>query len=85
VLSSLERQLRRAPREAYLLCVENPYEYDKVLQQFPFLRRIAESTHDLSPEDYTFRTDSKPTRLEVTQRDPSHDARFTLYRADTPA
>jgi SAM-dependent methyltransferase len=85
VLSSLERQLRRAPREAYLLCVENPYEYEKVLQQFSFLRQIAESTHDLSPEDYIFRTDSKRTRLEVTKRDPSHDARFTLYRADTCA
>jgi SAM-dependent methyltransferase len=91
VLSSLERQLRRAPREAYLLCVENPYEYEKVLQQFPFLRQIAESTHDLSPEDYTFWTDSKRTRLEVTKRDPSHARRYlrlmSCYRSvrQTPA
>jgi SAM-dependent methyltransferase len=48
VLSNLERQLRSAPREAYLLYGDNP-RYEKVLQQFPFLRLIAESTHDLPP------------------------------------
>jgi SAM-dependent methyltransferase len=70
VLSSLERQLRRAPRETYLLYGDNP-RYEKVLQQFPFLRQIAESTHDLSPEEFAATLDRKES--------------FTLYCAGTPA
>jgi hypothetical protein len=67
VLSSLGRQLRRAPRETYLLC-EGP---EIALPEFPFFRPIAESTHDLKPEDY-----ENLDRRKVT---------FRLYRADTPA
>jgi SAM-dependent methyltransferase len=44
VLSGLERQLQRTPREMYLLYADKPRD-EKVLQQFSFLRQIAESTH----------------------------------------
>jgi SAM-dependent methyltransferase len=50
VLANLERQLRRSPRETYVLYARNPH-YDEVLQRFPFLREISEISYPLSPED----------------------------------
>ena len=50
VLSSLESQLRRAPREAYLLYARNP-RYTDVLEKFPLLHEISETAHPLSQED----------------------------------
>jgi SAM-dependent methyltransferase len=79
VLSSLERQLRRAPREAYLIYGDNPH-YEKVLQQFPFLRQIAESKYDLSPKDTLIWIDANRKPVEIVVKEL-----FTLYRADTPA
>jgi len=50
VLANLERQLRRSPRETYVLYARNPH-YDEVLHRFPFLREISETIYPLSPED----------------------------------
>jgi len=50
VLANLERQLRRSPRETYVLYARNPH-YDEVLRRFPFLHEISETSYLLSPED----------------------------------
>jgi hypothetical protein len=69
VLANLERQLRRSPRETWLLYANNP-RFPGVMEQFPFLREISETNHPLSPED---------TAANVFQLPYE---RFTLYRAD---
>jgi len=46
VLANLERQLRRAPRETYLLYANNP-RFTKVLKRFPFLREVWETSYPL--------------------------------------
>jgi SAM-dependent methyltransferase len=50
VLANLQRQLRKSPRTTYVLYASNP-RYTQVLERFPFLREISETTHPLSPED----------------------------------
>jgi hypothetical protein len=72
VLANLERQLRRAPRETWLLYANNP-RFAGVMERFPFLREISETRHALSPED---------TAANVFQLPYE---RFTLYRADLQA
>ncbi len=51
-LANLEQQLRRAPREVWILYGDNP-RYTKVLERFPFIREISESRYAISPEDLT--------------------------------
>jgi SAM-dependent methyltransferase len=69
VLANLERQLRRAPRETYLLYANNP-RITKVLKRFPFLREVSETSYLLSPEE--------------AAADPSYVAEtsVTLYSVD---
>lgn len=50
VLANLERQLRRAPRETWVLYADNP-RFTKVMRRFPFLREISETSYSLSAED----------------------------------
>ena len=69
VLANLERQLRKSPRETYLLYANNP-RYTKVLDRFPFLREVSETPHMLSPED------AAVDRFRLTHE------KFTLYFAD---
>jgi SAM-dependent methyltransferase len=67
VLANLERQLRRSPREAYVLYARNPHY--EVLQRFPFLREVAETSYPLSPEeiaaDYCEMTEESITLYSV--------------------
>ena len=69
VLANLEQQLRRHPRETYLLYAENP-RYTRVLNRFPFLREVSEAEYPFSPEDRAALPD-----------DETHE-RVTLYCAD---
>lgn len=69
VLANLERQLRRAPRETWVLYAKNP-RFTAVLDRFPFLREVSCTQYALSPEDAT-----------VDQFHRSHE-QFTLYAAD---
>jgi SAM-dependent methyltransferase len=50
VLANLETQLRKSPRTTYVLYARNP-RYTEVLEKFPFLQEISETTHSLSAED----------------------------------
>ena len=50
VLANLESQLRRSPRETYLLYGRNP-RYAKVLARFPFLQEVSQSSYPLSAEE----------------------------------
>ena len=68
VLANLERQLRRSPREAWLLYANNP-RYTRVLRRFPFLREVSETRYPLTPEDAAVNYFELPYE------------RFTLYRA----
>jgi SAM-dependent methyltransferase len=69
VLANLQRQLRRTPRETYLLYADNP-RYTEVLDQFPFLRELSDTAYPLSQED------AAAQLTDITQE------RFTLYSAD---
>ena len=69
VLANLQRQLRRSPRETWLLYANNP-RFPGVMERFPFLREISETNHPLSPDD---------TAANIFQLPYE---RFTLYRAD---
>ena len=69
VLANLERQLRRAPRETWLLYANNP-RFPGIMERFPFLREISETHYTLSPEDAAANDFQLPYE------------RFTLYRAD---
>jgi SAM-dependent methyltransferase len=68
VLANLERQLRRKPREVWLLYGRNP-RYTKVLKRFPFLKEISETTYPFSAEE-----------AAVDRFKLSHES-FTLYSA----
>ena len=67
VLANLEKQLRKSPRTTYVLYACNP-GFTHVLERFPFLQEISESTHPLSAED-----------AAVSRSGP--DEHFTLYSA----
>jgi SAM-dependent methyltransferase len=67
MLANLEAQLRKSPRTTYLLYARNP-RYTEVLERFPFLQEISETTHPLSSED-----------AAVNRWGPLE--RFTLYSA----
>jgi SAM-dependent methyltransferase len=67
VLANLEMQLRKSPRTTYLLYACNP-GFTHVLERFPFLQEISESTHPLSAED-----------AAASRSGP--DEHFTLYSA----
>ena len=69
VLANLERQLRRSPRETYILYARNP-RYTKVLERFPFLEEISDTAHPLSSWD------AAVDRFHLAEE------RFTLYRAN---
>ena len=69
VLANLERQLRRSPRETWLLYANNP-RYTRVLRRFPFLREVSESRYTLTPED------AAVNYFEIPYE------RFTLYSVD---
>jgi SAM-dependent methyltransferase len=69
VLANLERQLRRSPREAWLLYANNP-RYTRVLRRFPFLREVSETRYPLTPEDAAVNYFELPYE------------RFTLYSVD---
>ncbi len=69
VLANLERQLRRAPRETYVLYARNPH-YTEVLKRFPFLREISETSYPYTPEEVA------ADYFDMTQES------FTLYAAD---
>jgi hypothetical protein len=69
VLVNLERQLRRSPRETYVLYARNPH-YTEVLRRFPFLHEISETSYPYSPEDIA------ADHFEMTEES------FTLYSAD---
>jgi SAM-dependent methyltransferase len=69
VLANLERQLRRAPRETYLLYANNP-RFTKVLKRFPFLREVWETSYPLTPEEAA----ADPSYVEETS--------VTLYSVD---
>ena len=69
VLANLERQLRRSPREAWLLYANNP-RYTRVLRRFPFLREVSETRYALTPED------AAVNYFEIPYE------RFTLYSVD---
>lgn len=68
VLANLERQLRRSPRETYVLYARNPRF--EVLRRFPFLREISETSYALSPEEVA------ADYFEMTEES------FTLYSVD---
>jgi SAM-dependent methyltransferase len=67
VLANLEAQLRKSRRTTYVLYARNP-RYTEVLERFPFLQEISETTHPLSAED-----------AAVNRWGPLE--RFTLYSA----
>jgi hypothetical protein len=67
VLANLETQLRKSPRTTYVLYASNPRF--TVLQKFPFLQEISETTHRLSSED------------AAVNRSGLAEERFTLYSA----
>jgi hypothetical protein len=69
VLANLERQLRRSPRETWLLYADNPH-YSRVLNKFPFLREISETSYKLSAED------------AAAQMTGQAQLSFTLYSVD---
>jgi SAM-dependent methyltransferase len=69
VLKNLERQLRISPRETWLLYEMNP-RYIRVLDSFPFLKEISDTTFSFSSEDTAF---DPMGRIEES---------FTLYSAD---
>ncbi|HEX9199982.1 MAG TPA: class I SAM-dependent methyltransferase [Acidobacteriaceae bacterium] len=74
VLANLERQLRSAPRETWLLYANNP-RFTHVLERFPFLREVSHLRYPLSPEDtaadvFHRTTSSSPS----TQPTPRADA-----------
>lgn len=69
VLASLERQLRRNPRETYILYADNP-RFTDVLQDFPFLRELSETPYPLSEEDLAAQL------TDITEE------RYTLYSAN---
>jgi SAM-dependent methyltransferase len=50
VLNNLERQLRHAPRPAFILYADNP-RFTQVIDSFPFLRELSEMQYPLSSED----------------------------------
>jgi hypothetical protein len=67
VLANLERQLRRSPRETYILYARNPHY--EVLQRFPFLCEVSQTSYRLSPEeiaaDYCDMTEESITLYSV--------------------
>jgi SAM-dependent methyltransferase len=67
VLANLEAQLRKSPRTTYVLYARNP-GYTEVLERFPFLQELSDTTHALSSED-----------AAVNRGGPVE--RFTLYSA----
>jgi SAM-dependent methyltransferase len=69
VLANLERQLRRSPGETYLLYGRDP-RYTKVMDRFPFLCEVSETSYPLSPEE-----------AAVDYFNLTHE-RFTLYSVD---
>ena len=69
VLANLERQLRRAPREVYLLYARNP-RFTEVMERFPFLREVSETSYPLSAED------AAADYFDLAEE------RFTLYQVD---
>jgi SAM-dependent methyltransferase len=69
VLANLERQLRRAPREMYLLYARNP-RFTEVMDRFPFLREVSETSYPLSAED------AAADYFDLAEE------KFTLYQAD---
>lgn len=69
VLANLERQLRRSPRETWVLYGANP-RYTRVLNRFPFLHEASETQYTLTPED-----------AAVNYFELSYE-RFTLYHVD---
>ncbi len=69
VLKNLERQLRVSPRPVYLLYEMNP-RYTKVLEAFPFLKEISDTSYPFSSEDAA--SDSMGRSEE----------NFTLYSVD---
>jgi SAM-dependent methyltransferase len=68
-LKNLERQLHRSPRPAFILYADNP-RFTQVIDSFPFLREISETSYPLSPED---------AELHALKRT---EERYTLYSAD---
>jgi SAM-dependent methyltransferase len=68
-LHNLERQLRHSPRPAYLFYVMNP-RFTEVLDSFPFLKEISDTTYPFSAEE---------TAHDHFHRTEEH---FTLYSAD---
>jgi SAM-dependent methyltransferase len=68
VLANLERQLRHSPREIYVLYARNPRF--EVLQRFPFLREISETSYPLSPDEVA------ADYFQMTEES------FTLYSVD---
>jgi SAM-dependent methyltransferase len=50
VLTNLERQLRRSPRETWILYANKPRTIE-VVERFPFLREISQTAYTLTPED----------------------------------
>jgi SAM-dependent methyltransferase len=68
VLANLERQLRRSPRETYVLYARNPHF--EVLQRFPFLSQISETSYPFSPEEVA------ADYFQMTEES------FTLYSVD---
>lgn len=69
VLANLGRQLRRSPRETWLLYANNP-RYTRVLRRFPFLREVSETRYTLTAED------AAVNYFEIPYE------RFTLYSVD---
>jgi hypothetical protein len=68
VLTNLERQLRRSPRETYVLYARNPHY--EVLKRFPYLREMWETSFPLSVEEVA------ADYCEMTEES------FTLYSVD---
>lgn len=69
VLENLERQLRSAPREVWLLYANNP-RLDRVLERFPWLVEVSHTHYPLTAEEIAL----SPLK--------SVDEQFTLYRCD---
>jgi SAM-dependent methyltransferase len=69
VLENLERQLRRCPRDVYILYADNP-RFADVMQSFSFLREISHTAYALSQEDTVF------------DRNHREQEYFTLYSAN---
>jgi len=68
-LQNIERQLRPSPRPTWLLYEMNPH-YEDVLDSFPFLKEISDTTYPFSEEDAAF---DPMSRTEES---------FTLYFVD---